>query len=75
MEADLWDGQAELLMPSLSCLQGARRDAYYVDVVAVDEAKFMDLGKCRATVGWEEVYVAEKRVLFVEDGMVNPVVG
>jgi len=36
-------------------------DPYYEEVIAPDEASFFDLASSRFTVGWEEVYVDERK--------------
>lgn len=36
-------------------------DPYYEEVIAPDEASFFDLASSKLTVGWEEVYVDDRK--------------
>ncbi|KAJ4318874.1 hypothetical protein N0V94_004204 [Neodidymelliopsis sp. IMI 364377] len=54
-----FDGQVELLVPSIECLQNALNDPYYKEHVQKDEEKFIDGSKSSKTVGWEEMYIVD----------------
>lgn len=60
-----FDGAVELLVPDVACFQKARDDPFYKEKVQADEGKFFETGASDLawTVGWEEVYVAEGKVL------------
>ena len=57
-----FDGHVELLVPTIECLKNALADPYYKQVVEGDEGKFLDPKNCARTVGWEEVYVLDRKV-------------
>ena len=50
-------------MPDISCFQKAREDPYYASHIAPDEDKLFDWESARWTVGWEEVYVKDGKVV------------
>ncbi|KAF2106979.1 EthD domain-containing protein [Lophiotrema nucula] len=52
-----FDGQVELLVPNVECLQEALDDPYYKGHVQPDEEKFIDANKSYKTCGWEEKYI------------------
>ncbi|EXJ73747.1 uncharacterized protein A1O5_03509 [Cladophialophora psammophila CBS 110553] len=58
-----FDGVGEFLMPDVSCFQRAREDPYYTEVIAPDEDKLFDWGSVEWTVGWEEVYIKDGKVV------------
>ncbi|KIW89477.1 uncharacterized protein Z519_09633 [Cladophialophora bantiana CBS 173.52] len=58
-----FDGVGEFLMPEISCFQRAREDPYYTEVIAPDEDKLFDWGSVEWTVGWEEVYIKDGKVV------------
>lgn len=57
------------------CLERARQDPYYGDVVAPDEEKFIDMGRSQMIVGWEEVYVEDGKTVDVKPGEGNVITG
>lgn len=57
------------------CLERARQDPYYRETVAPDEEKVFDMSRSQTTVGWEEVYVMDGKVVDVEEAEVNVVRG
>lgn len=61
-----FDGHCQLFAPSLECFKNALADPYYRDVVLPDEAKFLDGSKCMRTVGWEECYINDGKVVHKE---------
>lgn len=58
-----YDGHVELLMPNLDCYQRAIEDEYYKNVIAPDEQEFADWSSSKLTVGWEEVYIQNGKVV------------
>lgn len=70
-----YDGFVELLMRDLDCLVRAREDPYYKETVARDEEKILDMGRTQMTVGWEEVYVQDGKVVDVKPGEANVITG
>lgn len=62
-------------MPSLSCFDEAQKDPYYEEVVAQDELKFADVPRTKILIGWEEVYVQDGKVVEVQPGQANVVMG
>lgn len=61
-----YDGYCELLMPDLQCYQKAIADEYYQKVIAPDERVFADWSGSKITVGWEEVYILDGKVVNLE---------
>ena len=60
-----FDGVAEFWMPDASCFQKAREDPYYEKVVQPDENQLFEWETCQWTVGWEEVYIEDGKVVAV----------
>ena len=63
-----YDGFVELLMPELSCYERALEDQYYKDVIGPDDVYFADMERSKIVVGWEEVYIADGKVVNIGDG-------
>ena len=63
MAALTFDAIAEFLMPDISCFQKAREDPYYASHIAPDEEKLFEWESARWTVGWEEIYVKDGKVV------------
>ena len=57
-----YDGTVELIVPDIECLAKAREDDFYKDVVRKDEEKFFE-PDVAWTVGWEEVYVRNGKLV------------
>jgi len=57
-----FDGCVEVLVPNLECIAKAWKDPYYKEVVAPDEAKFIDMSRIVQTVGYEEVFIEDGKV-------------
>ncbi|OAP65489.1 hypothetical protein AYL99_01461 [Fonsecaea erecta] len=68
-----FDAVGEFLMPDLSCFQRAREDPYYAEVIAPDEQRLFDWTSVEWTVGWEEVYIKDGRVVDMPLGDVEVV--
>ncbi|KIW27882.1 uncharacterized protein PV07_07580 [Cladophialophora immunda] len=58
-----FDAVGEFLMPDVSCFQKAREDPYYAEVIAPDEEKLFDWSSMEWTIGWEEVYIKDGKVV------------
>ncbi|KIY03236.1 uncharacterized protein Z520_01703 [Fonsecaea multimorphosa CBS 102226] len=58
-----FDGVGEFLMPDVACFHRAREDPYYAEVVAPDEEKLFDWASAEWTIGWEEVYIKDGKVV------------
>ncbi|OAG38794.1 hypothetical protein AYO21_06989 [Fonsecaea monophora] len=58
-----FDGIGEFLMPDVSCFHKAREDPYYAEVIAPDEDKLFDWNTAEWTIGWEEVYIKDGKVV------------
>ncbi|KIW76498.1 hypothetical protein Z517_11244 [Fonsecaea pedrosoi CBS 271.37] len=58
-----FDGIGEFLMPEVSCFHKAREDPYYAEVIAPDEDKLFDWNTAEWTIGWEEVYIKDGKVV------------
>lgn len=63
-----YDGFVELLMPDLSCYEKMIQDPYYKDVMVPDEMEFADWSSSKITIGWEEVYVQDGKVVNLDGG-------
>lgn len=48
-------------------------DPYYEQVVQPDEESFFDMSKSSITIGWEEVYIENGKVVDIPPGEANPV--
>lgn len=72
-----YDGFVEMWVreSNFTCLDRAREDPYYREVVEPDEKKFFDLEKSQVIVGWEECYVEDGKVLDVAKGEANETKG
>jgi hypothetical protein len=64
LRATPYDGVAEFLVHDMMDIKRSRLDPYYLDIVVPDEKKFFDVTDTDCTVGWEEV--------FIEDGKLVP---
>ena len=58
-----YDGVAEFLMPDASCFHKARQDPYYEQFVMPDENELFEWETVQWTVGWEEVYIENGKVV------------
>jgi hypothetical protein len=54
---------AEFLMPDTSCFYKARHDPYYEEVIAPDEEKLFEWSTAQWSVGWEEVYIQDGKIV------------
>ncbi len=50
-------------MPDASCFHKAREDPYYKEVVFPDEEKLFEWETAKWSVGWEEVWVEDGKVV------------
>ena len=50
-------------MPSLDCIANALNDPFYREVVVPDEEKFISARSCQRTVGYEECFIKDNRVV------------
>ena len=68
-----YDGFVEMLVreDDFECLNRARQDPYYKSHVEPDEHKFFDVARSQMTVGWEEVYVEDGKVVDVKESEAN----
>ncbi|RAH66135.1 EthD domain-containing protein [Aspergillus aculeatinus CBS 121060] len=58
-----WDGHVQLYVPSLDCIANALNDPFYREVVVPDEEKFISARSCQRTVGYEECFIKDNRVV------------
>lgn len=58
-----FDGIVELVVPNVEALQNALADPVYRDKVQPDEEAFIDGAKSFRSVGYEQVYIADGKVL------------
>ncbi|KAJ9603538.1 hypothetical protein H2200_011724 [Cladophialophora chaetospira] len=58
-----FDGVAEFLMPDAASFHKAREDPYYQAVVFPDEEKLFEWETAKWTVGWEEVWIKDGKVV------------
>jgi len=64
-----YDGHVEFLVRSVQDLYDAVQDPDYPAKVGPDEKYFLDPSTSMVTVGWEEVYVLDGKVVNItEDG-------
>lgn len=62
-----YDGHVEILVRNMDDLVKAMQDPEYPERVAPDEARFLDHATSMVTVGWEEVYVLDGKVVNVDE--------
>ncbi|KAH6671368.1 EthD domain-containing protein [Halenospora varia] len=60
-----YDGHVEILLRSVEDLENALKDPLYAEVVGPDEG-FMDQSRSMVTVGWEEVYIRDGKIVNVD---------
>ncbi|ETI24899.1 hypothetical protein G647_04269 [Cladophialophora carrionii CBS 160.54] len=58
-----FDGVGEFLMLDASCFQKAREDPYYEQVVMPDENQLFEWESAQWTLGWEEVYIKDGKIV------------
>lgn len=58
-----FDGHGEILVETSDSLKALMEDPYYKEVVEPDEAKLIDKQSVRRTVGYEEVWVQDGKVV------------
>ncbi|KAH7364090.1 EthD domain-containing protein [Rhexocercosporidium sp. MPI-PUGE-AT-0058] len=61
-----YDGNVEFLVRSVEDLKKAVEDPEYPEKVLPDEQRFMDQSNSVVTVGWEEVYVKDGKVVNID---------
>ena len=65
-----YDGYVEFIVRSVEDLKKAVEDPEYPEKVLPDEQRFMDQSNSVVTVGWEEVYVKDGKVINIDkDGL------
>ena len=68
-ELSTYDGHVEFIIRSMGDLYRAVQDPEYPEKIAPDERYLLDPSTSTVTVGWEEVYVLEGKVVNItEDG-------
>lgn len=60
------DGHVEILLKDIEDLETAVQDPDYPARVGPDEAKFLDQKRSVVTVGWEEVYLRDGKVVNID---------
>ncbi len=63
-----FDAAAEFVMPDISCFLNARNDPYYATHVFPDEQYLFDWTSAYYTVGYEEVYIKDNKVVDLRFG-------
>ncbi|KIY00635.1 uncharacterized protein Z520_03298 [Fonsecaea multimorphosa CBS 102226] len=63
-----FDGAADFIMADIESFYKFRQDPYYSSHVDADARILFDWNSARWTVGWEEVYVKDGRVVEMPDG-------
>ncbi|OCT52928.1 hypothetical protein CLCR_10886 [Cladophialophora carrionii] len=58
-----FDGVGEFLMLDASCFQKAREDPYYEQFILPDENQLFEWESAQWTVGWEEVYIKDGKIV------------
>ncbi|KAH9215403.1 EthD domain-containing protein [Leptodontidium sp. 2 PMI_412] len=61
-----YDGHVEFMLRSVEDLKKAVEDPEYPEKVLPDEQRFMDQSNSLVTVGWEEVYVKDGKVVNID---------
>jgi hypothetical protein len=61
-----YDGNVEILLRSVEDLEKAVQGPEYPAKVGPDEVKFLDQKRSVVTVGWEEVYLKDGKVVNID---------
>lgn len=58
-----YDGVAEFIVKDIMDIKKSRDDPIFLDQIIADEAKFLDRSGIGWTIGWEEVYVEDNKIV------------
>lgn len=58
-----YDGVAEFIVRDIMDIRRSQEDPFYLKEVRDDEAKFFDVAGAHWTIGWEEVFVEDNKIV------------
>ncbi|KAK5061395.1 hypothetical protein LTR84_007937 [Exophiala bonariae] len=58
-----YDGVAEFIVKDMADIRKSQEDPFYLNEVRNDEANFFDVSGAHWTIGWEEVYVEDNKLV------------
>ncbi|OAP62041.1 hypothetical protein AYL99_04244 [Fonsecaea erecta] len=66
-----YDGVAEFIVKDIEGIKKSRDDPFFIEKVRPDEEKFFDVKGMAWTIGWEEVYVLDGKIVPDSEARVN----
>ena len=63
LSATPYDGVAEFIVWDMMDIKQSRDDPVFLERIKADEEKFFDVRAAACTIGWEEVYVADNKLV------------
>jgi hypothetical protein len=70
-----FDGSGDFIMANTSCFTKFQQDPYFLSDVFPDEQRFIDWDSAFYSIGWEEVYIKDGRVVDLPYGDYAPPAG
>ena len=67
-----YDGVAEFIVKDIKDIERSRHDPIFLEQVRDDEAKFFEGSEMAWTIGWEEVYVENNKIVPYDEVKPNP---